>query len=307
MKSGTVSLIGRPNAGKSTLLNRIVGEKLAIVSDKPQTTRTRVVGVKHYEEGQIVFVDTPGVHKPTHRLNVRMVNVALEAMRDVDLLTLVVDASVKPGPGDRYMLELLSDVKVPVILALTKVDLISKPRLLPLLDHYQRAHAFTELVPVSAVDGTNIDALERLFMKYLPEGEPLYPPDYLTDQPERFYVAEIVREKVLQLTHDELPFSTAVVVDRFEDAAEGGTMRLYCTILVERESQKPIVVGKGGAMIRDIGTAARTELESFFATRVYLDLHVKVKSEWRNDERVLDDLGVQRGAPSRRHSPRSRR
>jgi len=178
------------------------------------------------------------------------------------------------------------------VLVLNKVDLIAKQKLLPLLDEYRQAHAFVEFVPISAADGTNVDVLEGVFLEHLPEGEPLYPPDYLTDQPERFYVAEIVREKVLQLTHDELPFSTAVVVDRFEEPDAGGLMNVYCTILVERESQKPIVVGKGGSMIKAIGTAARMELEKFFACRLYLDLHVKVKSEWRNDERVLDDLGV---------------
>ena len=293
MKAGFVSFIGRPNAGKSTLLNRIVGEKVAIVSDKPQTTRTRVIGVKNYPEGQVVFVDTPGVHKPTHRMNVRMVDVALEAMRDVDLLALIVDASVQPGPGDRYLLRLIGELKTPAILALNKVDLVAKPRLLPLLDEYRRAHPFVELVPISAADGTNVDTLERIVLEQLPEGEPLYPADYLTDQPERFYAAEIVREQVLLLTHDELPFSTAVVVDRFEEA-DPGLVSIYATILVERPSQKPIVIGKGGALIKTIGTAARHELERFFATRVYLDLHVKVKSEWRNDERVLDEMGIQR-------------
>jgi GTP-binding protein Era len=293
VKAGFVSFIGRPNAGKSTLLNRIVGEKVAIVSDKPQTTRTRVIGVKNYPEGQVVFVDTPGVHKPTHRMNVRMMDVALEAMRDVDLLALVVDASAKPGPGDRYLLRLLGELQTPAILALNKVDLVAKPRLLPLLDEYRRAHPFVELVPISAADGTNVDTLVRIVLEQLPEGEPLYPVDYLTDQPERFYAAEIVREQVLQLTHDELPFSTAVVVDRFEEA-DPGLVSIYATILVERPSQKPIVIGKGGALIKTIGTAARLELERFFATRVYLDLHVKVKSEWRNDERVLDEMGIQR-------------
>jgi GTP-binding protein Era len=296
MKSGFVSFIGRPNAGKSTLLNRIVGQKLAIVSDKPQTTRTRVVGVKNYAGpvpgGQIVFVDTPGVHKPTHRMNVRMVDMALEAMREVDVLALVVDASVKPGTGDRYMLEMLRDVKTPVILVLSKVDLIAKPKLLPLLDHYRQAHPFVEFVPVSAKDGTNIDTLERLFLQYLPESEPLYPPDYLTDQTERFFVSEIVREQVLGLTHDELPFSTAVLVDRF-DESDPAMLKLYCTILVERDSQKAIVVGKGGDMIKQIGTAARLGLEAHFETRVFLDLHVKVKSQWRDDERTLDEINVQ--------------
>ncbi len=292
MKAGFVSFLGRPNAGKSTLLNRIVGQKLAIVSDKPQTTRTRVVGVKNYPEGQVVFVDTPGVHKPTHRMNVRMVDVALEAMREVDVLALVVDVSVKPGTGDRFLLDLVRDAKPPAILVLNKVDLIAKTRLLPILDHYRKAHPFIEFVPISAADGTNVDVLESLFLNHQPEGEPLYPPEYLTDQTDRFFVAEIVREQVLQLTHDELPFSTAVVVDRFEDAEEGGIMQLYCTILVERDSQKPIVIGRGGAMIKQIGTAARAELQQFFEKRVYLDLHVKVKSQWRDDERMLDEIGL---------------
>jgi len=294
MHAGFVSFIGRPNAGKSTLLNRIVGHKLAIVSDKPQTTRTRIVGVKNYPDGQVVFVDTPGVHKPTHRMNVRMVDLALEAMREVDLLTLVVDVSVKPGPGDRHLLSLVKDVTTPAILALNKVDLIAKPKLLPIIDHYRQQHPFVEIVPISATDGTNVDVLERLFLAHLPEGEPLYPPDYVTDQPESFFVAEMVREQVLQLTHAELPFSTAVVVDHVEDAAAEKLVRIYATILVERESQKPIVVGKGGAMIKQIGTAARAELERFLGTRVYLDLRVKVKSEWRDDERVLDEMGLRK-------------
>ena len=302
MKSGFVALLGRPNAGKSTLLNRILGQKLAIVSDKPQTTRTRVVGVKNYppspagtagqvSEGQVVFVDTPGVHKPTHRMNVRMVDTALEAMREVDVVALVVDASVKPGPGDRFLLTLLKDVKAPVVLALNKVDLVSKPKLLPILDQYSKAHPFADLVPLSAADGTNVDTLEGLFLKYLPEGDPLYPPEYFTDQTERFFASEIVREQVLQLTHDELPFSTAVVVDQF-DESDAGLIKLYCTILVERESQKPIVVGRAGSMIKAIGTAARLGLEEHFGQKVFLDLHVKVKSEWRDDERLLDEIGL---------------
>ena len=293
MKSGYVSFLGRPNAGKSTLLNRIVGHKLAIVSDKPQTTRTRITGVKNYDRGQIVFVDTPGVHKPAHRLDVRMVDVALEAMREVDVLALIVDASVKAGPGDRYMLDAIKDVKTPAILVLNKVDLIAKNKLLPLIDHYSRAHPFLEIVPVSAVDGTNVDTLEQLFLQHLPEGEPLYPPDYVTDQTERFAAGEIVREQVLRLTHDELPFSTAVIVEKFDEPAEGQKLlALYCTIVVDRESQKPIVVGKDGAMIKRIGTAARLELEKYFGMRVFLDLHVKVKSEWRDDARTLDEIGL---------------
>src|SRR5688572_7759404 len=197
MKSGFVAFLGRPNAGKSTLLNRILGQKLAIVSDKPQTTRTRVAGVKNYSDAQVVFVDTPGVHKPTHRLNVRMVDTALEAMREVDLVALVVDASVKSGPGDRFLMKVLQDAARPAVLVLTKVDLVSKPKLLPLLEQYQREYSFAEFVPVSALDGTNVEALEQVLLAHLPDGEPLYPDDYLTDQPERVYVAEIVREKVL--------------------------------------------------------------------------------------------------------------
>jgi GTP-binding protein Era len=297
VKAGFVSLLGRPNAGKSTLLNRIVGQKLAIVSDKPQTTRTRVVGVKNYPEGQVVFVDTPGVHKPTHRLNVRMVDVALEAMRDVDVLALVVDVAVKPGPGDRYLVDLLKDATKPAILVLNKVDLIAKHRLLPLIDRYRAAHPFAEFVPVSAVDGTNVDVLEQLFLKYLPEGDPIYPPDYLTDQTERFFIAETVREQVLQLTHDELPFSTAVVIDKFDETSNPDLVQLFCTIVVDRESQKPIVIGRGGAMIKQIGTAARVEIERHLDRRVYLDLHVKVKSDWRDDERVLDEIRTQNREP----------
>jgi len=297
MKSGFVSLLGRPNAGKSTLLNRIIGQKLAIVSDKPQTTRTRVVGVKNYPEGQVVFLDTPGVHKPTHRLNVRMVDIALESMREVDVLALIVDAAVKPGKGDRYMLDLMKKATQPAILVLNKVDLVAKQKLLPLIDHYRQEHPFAEIVPASASDGTNVDVLEKLFLQYLPEAEPLYPPDYLTDQTERFFVAEVVREQVLQLTHDELPFSTAVVVDRFDESSDDDRVHLYCTILVDRESQKPIVIGKGGAMIKQIGTAARTELEQYLEKHVYLDLHVKVKSEWRDDERMLDEIKAQNREP----------
>lgn len=292
MKSGLVSFIGRPNAGKSTLLNRIVGHKLAIVSDKPQTTRTRILGVKNYPEGQVVFVDTPGVHKPTHRMNVRMVDAAIDVVHEVDVLILVVDASAKPGSGDRFVLDAISKVTAPVILALTKVDLIAKTRLLPLIEHYQQARSFAEIVPLSAVDGTNVEVLEKLVLDRLPEGAPMYPPDYVTDQTELFAVSEIVREQVLLSTHDELPFSTAVLLDRFD--ATPTMTSIYCTILVDRESQKPIVVGKGGSMIKRIGTAARLALEQYLEAKVYLDLHVKVRSEWRDDERQLDELGLRR-------------
>ena len=300
--AGFVSLIGRPNAGKSTLLNRVVGAKVAIVSDKPQTTRTRIVGVKNYDDGQAVFVDTPGIHRPLHRLNVRMVDAAVETLREVDVVVLVFDASSRPGHGDEFVSGLLRDVKVPVVLALNKVDLVSKPRLLPLMAEAQSWHAFSAIVPVSAATGDGVEHLERVLLEKLPEAAPIYPDDYLTDQPERVLVAEIVREKVLQYTRAELPFATAVVVDQFDESEREQILRLYCTILVETESQKPIVIGRGGDMIKRIGTDARHDLEAFFETKVFLDLRVKVDPDWRNNERSLDEIGVPRTArrPSKR-------
>jgi GTP-binding protein Era len=260
VKSGFVSFIGRPNAGKSTLLNRLVGTKLAIVSDKPQTTRTRILGVRNYPDAQVVFLDTPGIHRPLHRMNVRMVDVALETIRNVDVLGLVLDVAERIGKGDRYVLDLVRDVKPPVFLILNKIDLIKKAKLLPLIEGFSQEGLFAEIIPVSAATGDNIERLEQTIIARLPDGEALYPDDYLTDQPERFMAAEIVREKLLQFTHAEIPFSSAVVVDRF-------------------------------------GTAAREELEKFFSTKVFVDLHVRVASDWREDERVLQEIGV---APSRR-------
>jgi GTPase len=305
MKAGFVALVGRPNAGKSTLLNLMVGQKLAIVSDKPQTTRNRIVGVKNIAgpesvppgglAGQIVFLDTPGIHKPLHRLNVRMVDTAVDTLSEVDVVAVVVDGSEPGGGGDRYLMDLVKKSKTPKVIVLNKVDLVDKPSLLPRLAQY-RDEGFGDVVPVSARTGENVDRLEAVLLHYLPEGDPIYPEDYLTDQPERFFVAELVREQVLRQTHDELPFSTAVVVDKFEEADARGMMRFYCTILVERDSQKPIVVGRSGSRIKAIGTAARTELEAFFDAKVFLDLHVKVKASWRDDERLLDSLGL----PSRK-------
>ncbi len=299
MKSGFVSFIGRPNAGKSTLLNRLVGTKLAIVSDKPQTTRTRILGVKNYPDAQVVYLDTPGIHRPLHRMNVRMVDTAVETISEVDILGLVVDVMEPPGKGDRYVFDLAKDTKAALFLILNKIDLVKKSKLLPLIDRYRGVASFAEIVPISASTGDNVDRLERAMIDHLPEGERLYPEDYLTDQPERFFASEIVREKLLQFTHAEIPFSSAVVVDRFEEpsADTNNVLRLYCTIVVERESQKPIVVGRGGDMVKKIGTAAREELERFFGTRVYLDLHVRVKAEWREDDRVLEQLGL---GPGRR-------
>ena len=297
MRSGFVSLIGRPNVGKSTLLNRLVGVKLAIVSDKPQTTRNRVVGVKNVAGGggQIVFVDTPGIHRPLHRMNVRMVDLAVETIGQVDVLVVVHDASAATGGGDRYVLGLLDRATIPVILALNKIDLVPKRQLLPLIDEYRKQYEFRAIVPVSALTGDGATLLEAAILESLPEGDPLYPADYLTDQPERVLVAERVREKLLRHTRAELPFSTAVVVDGFEEADEHGIMRLYCSILVERATQKRIVIGRHGALIKRIGTEAREDLEQFFATKIYLDLHVRVRAGWREDERILGQLGLTPG------------
>jgi GTP-binding protein Era len=292
VKAGFVSLIGRPNAGKSSLLNRIIGVKLAIVSDKPQTTRTRILGAKKYASGQIVFVDTPGIHRPLHRMNVRMVGAAVESIGEVDLVGVVVDASESPGAGLRYLLDLVKDARTATVLILNKVDLVSKKRLLPMVDQMSKERDWTHIVPVSALTGDNVEHLEQVLLESLPEGEQLYPDDFLTDQPERTMVAEMVREQVLRLTHAELPFSTAVMIDQFEEVNDGKLLRIYCTIFVERDSQKPIVIGHGGALIKQIGTTARQEIERFFQTKVFLDLRVAVKEQWRDDERLLDRLGV---------------
>ena len=295
MRVGFVSLIGRPNAGKSTLLNRIVGTKLAIVSDKPQTTRNRILAVRNYSDevaAQVIFVDTPGIHRPLHRMNARMVDIAYESISNVDVIGLVRDATDGLGAGDRFVLARLEQARGPVVLILNKVDLIAKTRLLPLIDWYRQQREFAAIIPVSAETGDGVDVLEHELIRQVPEGEALYPNDYLTDQPERMLAAETVREKVLRHTHAELPFTTAVVVDQFDEDSESGRLQLYCSILVERSSQKPIVIGPGGAMIKQIGTEARQDLERFFNTQVYLDLHVKVRSEWRDNDRILDQMGV---------------
>ena len=309
MKSGYTSLIGRPNAGKSTLLNRIIGTKVAIVSDKPQTTRNRILAVKTYDAGQIVFVDTPGIHRPLHRLNVRMVDAAVDTLREVDLVTLVFDASTRPGHGDEFVSNLLRDLKVPAVLVLNKIDLVGKAKLLPLMEEVQKWHPFAAIVPVSAVTGDGVEQLERVMLEQLPEGEPGFPADYLTDQPERTIVSETVREKVLQNTRAELPFSTAVVVDQFDEEERDRILRLYCTIYVETDSQKPIVIGRAGEMIKRIGTQARLDLEQFFGTKVFLDLRVKVNPAWRDNERALDEIGVAKpeGKTRTSHQPRGSR
>lgn len=295
MKAGLVSLVGRPNAGKSTLLNRFVGQKLAIVSDKPQTTRHRIMGVHNAPGSQMVFIDTPGIHKPQHRMNRRMVDLAIETLKEVDVAVLVVDAAARPGSGDDFVVDLVRRAHVPAVLALNKVDQVRKPQLLPLIDRYAKAYDFKAIVPISARDGENVDALQQEIVAALPDGDPLYPEDYLTDQTQRRLAAELIREKVLQHTRDELPYSTAVVIEQFEEpAAPGGLTRIFASIIVDQASQKPIVVGKGGDMVKRIGTEARRDLEQMLDGRVYLELHVKVREDWRDDERLLDELGLGR-------------
>ena len=292
MKSGYVSLVGRPNAGKSTLLNHFVGQKVAIVSDKPQTTRHRILGVHNAPGAQIVFIDTPGIHKPMHRMNRRMVDAARDALRDADVNVLVVDVSTLPGAGDAFVVDLLKHAGKPAVLALNKIDLVKKAALLPIIEHYAKAFDFAAIVPVAARTGDGANRLEQEIVNALPDGEPLYPEDYLTDQTLRSMAAELIREKLLHHTRDELPYSTAVVIDRFEEPGESGLTKIYASILVDHDSQKPIVIGKGGDMIKRVGTEARLDLERLLEGRVFLDLHVKVRQDWRDDERLLDDLGL---------------
>ena len=289
-KSGTVALVGRPNAGKSTLMNYLLQEKLAIVSNKPQTTRHRIVGILSGEHGQMVFYDTPGIHRPLHRLNRQMVRFAVDAMNDADVACLLVDVSEKFGSGDAYMLDLAGKAEGPRVLVLNKVDRIKKPEILPRIERYAQTGLFAEIVPISALTGDNCDRLLGVLWGLLPEGEPMFDPELLTIHPERFLAAERIREKVLELTSEELPFSTAVAIERWEDDEARNLVRIYANILVERSGQKKIVVGRQGQMIKAIGTAARLDLEQYLERRVYLDLNVRLEPGWREDKGVLASL-----------------
>ncbi len=289
-KSGSVALVGRPNAGKSTLMNYLLQEKLAIVSNKPQTTRHRIIGILSGERGQMVFYDTPGIHRPLHRLNRQMVRYALDAMNEADVTCLLVDVSEKFGSGDAYTLDLVGKAEGPRVLILNKVDRVKKPQILPRIEQYAKSGLFAEIVPISAQKGDNCDRLLDVLWNLLPEGEPRFDPELLTVHPERFLVAERIREKVLELTTEELPFSTAVVLERWEEEEERNLIRIYASILVEREGQKKIVVGRQGQMIKAIGTAARLDLEQYLERRVYLDLNVRVEPDWRENQAVLAAL-----------------
>ncbi len=290
-RAGSVALVGRPNAGKSTLMNRLLREKLAIVSDKPQTTRHRLVGILTDDQrGQMVFFDTPGLHRPLHRLNQQMVRHALDALGDADLACLLVDAGEPFGSGDAYMLEQLGRARGPRLLALNKVDRVHKPDLLPRIDRYAKTGLFAEIVPISAATGDGCDRLLEALWQHLPEGAPLYDPELLTIHPERFLVAERIREKVLLATEEELPFSTAVVIDRWQEEPERGLLVLYASILVEKPGQKKILVGRQGQKIKAIGIAARKDLEEFLERRIYLDLQVRLEPDWREDRAILSRL-----------------
>ena len=288
-RSGTVALVGRPNAGKSTLLNALVGDKISIVSDRPQTTRNRIIGVLTTDRGQAVLFDLPGVHRPHHKMNSRMMQQVRSALDEVSVVLHLVDVSEPWGGGEDYLFGLIEPVRVPVLGVLTKVDLVRpKSRLLPLIDAYQQRRPGATVVPVSALAGDGLgDLLDELYGA-LPEGPPLYPPDVTTTQTERFFVAEVVREKLLERTRDELPYTSGVVVENFEDRGE--LLHVDAVIYVERPTQKGIVIGKAGAMIRSVGQAAREELERLLGVRVYLGLHVKVHPRWREDARLLAEM-----------------
>lgn len=292
-RSGYAALIGRPNAGKSTLLNRLVGEKIAAVSNKPQTTRHRIKGVVTLPEGQIVFIDTPGIHKPGHLLNRRMMAAVHDAILSVDVVILMRDASVSTGNGDRFVLDLVKRSEKPAVLILNKIDKVrEKGELLPLIDMYRNEYDFAEIVPVSALKGDAVETMLHSVVKYLPIGEAIFSADELTDESVRTIAAEMVREKILRSTGEEIPYVTAVVTEVFDEETNPELVTIYCAIYVERASQKKIIIGKQGARIRDIGTAAREDIEKLLEKKVFLKLFVKVVEDWRNRGRELDEIGV---------------
>jgi len=299
MKVGYVALIGRPNVGKSTLLNKMLGQKVAIISDKPQTTRTSILGIKTIQKGQIIFVDNPGIHKPLHKLNKRMMNFVYSALETSDLVNLIIDATLKFGHGDQFVIETLKNISTPIILLINKVDIIKKEKILLIIDQYKDLLDFKEIIPISALRGTNVDVLEEKILDYLPEAEKIFSDDEISDQSQRFLLSEIIREKLLSHVEKELPFVTAVYIDQIEDdsinsspdaRSENKKQRKYIKahIFVEKETHRRIIIGRQGRMIKTIGTQARQELEKILGTHVYLDLWVKVKENWRDSVNVLD-------------------
>jgi GTP-binding protein Era len=288
--SGFVAVVGRPNVGKSTLVNRLVGQKVAIVSDKPQTTRNRILAVVNTPGGQIVLFDTPGIHKPVHRMNKQMVDIAMKSLAQVEVVLWLVDVTEAPGPGERVIRDSVKRAGKPVILGLNKIDMIPKPKILPAIDLYRQLMDFDQIVPLSALGGENVDVLTKQLLSLLPESAPLYPEDFLTDQPERFFVSEIVREKILHHTREEIPYSTGVIIESFKE--EEALVRIQAKVLVERQSQKGILIGRGGQMLKTVGTEARRDIEEFLGAKVFLGLFVTVREKWREDPAILDEMGL---------------
>jgi GTPase len=289
-KSGFVAIIGRPNVGKSTLLNRVVGQKVAIMSDKPQTTRNKIHGVYTTDTAQIVFLDTPGIHKPQSKLGSYMMQVAEGTLNEVDAILFLVDVSEGLGGGDRYIIERLKQVKTPVILVMNKIDKVKPEDLLPIIVQYKDLYPFAEIIPISAMQGTSVNVLLEQAVRYLEEGPMYYPADQVTDHPEQFVCAELVREKILHLTREEIPHSIAVTIEDMK-VQENGVVHISAVIFVERDSQKGIIIGKNGALLKEIGRMARVDIEKLLGNKCFLELWVKVKKDWRNQDRVLKDLG----------------
>lgn len=291
-KSGFISIIGRPNVGKSTFLNRVIGQKIAIMSDKPQTTRNKIQGVLTREKSQMVFIDTPGIHKPKHKLGEFMVKVSKNTLREVDLIMFMVNAEEKIGKGDEFIMELLSETNTPVFLVINKIDKIHPDELLEIIDAYREKMDFAEIIPISALEGNNVERLLETIENYLPEGPQYYPSDQVTDHPERFIISELIREKVLHLTREEIPHSVAVIIDKIRrDEKNENLIHVNATIMVERDSQKGIIIGKGGSLLKEVGTQARKDIEMLLGSKVYLELWVKVQKDWRNKITYLRDFG----------------
>jgi GTP-binding protein Era len=290
-KSGFVSIIGRPNVGKSTFLNYVIGQKIAIMSDKPQTTRNKIQGVLTSDDAQIIFIDTPGIHKPKHKLGDFMMKVAINALREVDLVLFMVNAEEGIGRGDEFIIEKLQEVKTPVFLVINKIDLIHPDRLLEIIDIYKEKFEFAEIIPISAIQGNNVERLLEQIKRYLPEGPQYYPADQVTDHPERFIITELIREKALHLTREEVPHSIAVVMEKLDRDKERDIVHIMATIVVERDSQKGIIIGKQGKMLKEIGKRARIDIENLLGSKVFLELWVKVQKDWRNKLAQLRDFG----------------
>ncbi|WP_157455399.1 GTPase Era [Carnobacterium maltaromaticum] len=292
-KSGFVAIIGRPNVGKSTLLNRVVGQKIAIMSDKAQTTRNKIQGIYTTPEAQMIFIDTPGIHKPKHRLGDFMVDSALSTLREVDVIILMVNAEEKRGPGDNFIIEKLQGNKTPIFLVINKIDQVHPEKLLEIIDNYRELLPFEQIVPISATEGNNVETLLNELLRYLPAGPQFYPEDQVTDHPEYFIVSELIREKVLELTREEIPHSVAVVVEGMK-RNENDKVQVQATIIVERSSQKGIIIGKGGKMLKDIGIKARRDIEVMLGDKIYLELWVKVQKDWRDKQNYLTDYGYRK-------------